>query len=119
MKKLAFLAAWPILMLQMDMRGSGKSFDRRRYIVMLFSKTFIPTARDAQKNITDPSVARLSRAGYIAADQETRTLRLLPLGFLLWERVISDALDLAREEGIQVAGFEDVPEDAMTVSKSL
>ena len=86
---------------------------------MLFSKTFIPTARDAQKNITDPSVARLSRAGYIAADQETRTLRLLPLGFLLWERVISDALDLAREEGIQVAGFEDVPEDAMTVSKKL
>lgn len=86
---------------------------------MLFSKTFIPTAREAQKNITDPSVACLSRAGYLTADQETRTLRLLPLGFLLWQRVISDALDLAREEGLQVAGFEDVPEDAMTVSRKL
>lgn len=84
---------------------------------MFFSKTFIPTAREAQKNITDRSVAHLSRAGYIAADQETRALRLLPLGFMLWERVRSDALALAREAGLQVAGFEDVPEDAMTVSR--
>ncbi len=94
-----------------------KSLDSRRYAAMFFSKTFIPTAREAQKNITDRSVAHLSRAGYIAADQETRALRLLPLGFMLWERVRSDALALAREAGLQVAGFDDVPEDAMTVSR--
>ncbi|MDT8285182.1 MAG: hypothetical protein RQ767_06610, partial [Thermovirgaceae bacterium] len=73
---------------------------------MRFSKTLIPTTRETPKNISDPAVARLARAGYIIPDQERRTVSLLPMGVLLWERVISKVADLAREAGFQIVGFE-------------
>ena len=54
---------------------------------MLFSRTFIPTAREAPKGLSDPAVARMARAGYAAADVETGELSLLPLGSMLWEGI--------------------------------
>lgn len=86
---------------------------------MRFSRTFIPTAREAQKGLSDPSVARLSRAGYMSVDPETREMKLLPLGYMLWDRVISAFHDLALEAGIQVVDFGDMAEDSLSISKKL
>ncbi len=86
---------------------------------MRFSKTLIPTTRETPKNISDPAVARLARAGYIIPDQDRRTVSLLPMGVLLWERVISGVADLAREAGFQIVGFEDLAGDALAVSQKL
>ncbi len=84
---------------------------------MLFSRTFIPTAREVQKGLTDRSVAWLSRAGYVSADPEAGELNLLPLGLRLWEKVACSFRDLAREKGIQMVDFKEMSEDSLSISR--
>lgn len=86
---------------------------------MRFSKTLIPTTREAPKSISDPAVARLTRAGYLIPDQEKKAFSLLPMGVLLCERVISAAAGLAREAGFHVVGFEDLAGDSLEISQKL
>lgn len=86
---------------------------------MRFSRMLIPTTRETPKNISDPAVARLARAGYLIPDQEKKTVSLLPMGVLLWERIISEAAALARESGFQVVGFEDMESDSLGMSRKL
>jgi len=83
---------------------------------MLFSRTFIPTAREAPKGLSDPAVARLVRAGYVVADAETGELDLLPLGSMLWERVSDAFRNLAREAGIQTVDFNEIAGDSLSVA---
>jgi len=83
---------------------------------MLFSRTFIPTAREAPKGLSDPAVARMARAGYAAADVETGELSLLPLGSMLWEGIAGTFFDLAREAGIQMVDFNEIASDSLSVA---
>jgi prolyl-tRNA synthetase len=89
----------------------------RRYSPMRFSRIFIPTAREAQKGLIDRSVAWLSRAGYVSADAEAGDLDLLPLGFMLWERIAFTFRDLVREKGVQVVDFKEMAEDSLSISR--
>jgi prolyl-tRNA synthetase len=86
---------------------------------MQFSRTLIPTAREAPRGISDPAVARLTRAGYLIPDQEKKTISLLPLGVLFWERLISEAKGLARVSGFQVVDFEDAKGDSPAMARKL
>lgn len=86
---------------------------------MRFSRTLIPTTREAPKSISDPAVARLTRAGYLIPDQEKKTVSLLPMGVLLWERIISKAVDLAKVSGFQVVNFEDTPGDSPAMARKI
>jgi prolyl-tRNA synthetase len=83
---------------------------------MLFSKILVPTARENPRGISDQAVAKLARAGFVVPDQESKTVELLPMGFLLWEKVASAMADLARDGGFQVVSFEDIAEGADSIS---
>lgn len=86
---------------------------------MRFSRTLIPTTREAPKSISDPAVARLTRAGYLIPDQEKKTVSLLPMGVLLWEGIISKTADLARVSGFQVVDFEDPAGDPPAMARKI
>ena len=97
-------------------RGKTILHTNREVVKMLFSKTLVPTARENPRGISDQSVAKLARAGFVVPDQESRRLELLPMGFMLWKKVISVVSDLARESGFQVVSFDDLGKGSDSIS---